>query len=53
MVIGTRRRLGGAVEEEDDASGGGEAETLIGADRCQGCGCDLSEAARRECGKSE
>lgn len=35
MVIGTRRRLVGAVEEEDDAGGGEEAERLIGADRCQ------------------
>jgi hypothetical protein len=53
MVMGTRRRLGGAVEEEDDAGGGGEAEKSIGADRCQGCTCDLSETVCRECGKSQ
>ena len=47
MVIGTRRRLGGAVEE-DDAGGGEEAERLIDVDRCQG-----RTWVRRECGKSE
>jgi hypothetical protein len=41
------------VEEEDDAGGCGEAERSIAADRCQGCTCDHSETARRECGKSE
>ena len=54
MVIGTRRRLGGTVEEDDDDAGRGrEAEASIGADRCQGCTCDVSEAARKESGKSE
>jgi hypothetical protein len=40
------------VEEEDDAGGGEAAERLIGADRCQGCTCDLSEAGRREANRA-
>ena len=34
MVIGTRRRFGGAVAEEDGAGGGAEVKTPVGADRC-------------------
>ena len=34
MVIGTRRRFGGAVAEEDGAGGGVEVKTPVGADRC-------------------
>jgi hypothetical protein len=34
MVIGMRRRFGGAAGEEDDAGGGVGVETSMGADRC-------------------
>lgn len=34
MVIGTRRRFGGAAGEEDEASAGVAVESLTGADRC-------------------